>query len=137
MRISEAAMKYVGVPFLHRGRTIRGIDCVGLLILSATDIGYTGYTQDAPYGREPRNKVLDGHLLRHCGPPVDRQPRVDDIVSLKHSRGGHAAHVGIITEHPQGLGIIHAYGEIGKVTYQRLNTAMRNRIVEVYECPLV
>ena len=125
------AHKYIGVPFLHRGRTTRGLDCVGLLILCAIDCGYDQYKEFA-YGREPRNSILEGVLADHFGEPVDRPPQINDVVLMRLRKGGEPSHVGIITTHPHGLGIIHAYGEIERVVYQRFTKSMAARIAGVY-----
>jgi len=128
----KQAMKYVGVPFKHRGRTQRGMDCVGLLICSAIDCGYDKY-QEFAYGREPRNSELEAVLEKHFGKPQDRTPQVNDVVLMRLRYGSEPSHVGIITDHPSGLGIIHAYGEIGKVTYQRFTDEMARRVTGVYQ----
>lgn len=134
LSISEAAEKYIGVPFRHQGRTMAGLDCVGLVILAARDVGYNDYVEFA-YGREPRQDRLQKTLREHIGEPLDRPPRVNDIVLLRlpHSRA--PSHVGIICEHPHGLGIIHAYGEIGMVKKQRFSQSMADRVAGVYEWP--
>ena len=127
----KEAHKYIGVPFRHRGRTTRGLDCVGLIILVAQDCGYDKY-KEFPYGREPRNSILEGVLREHFGAPVDRDPRINDLVLMRLRKGGEPSHVGIITTHPHGLGIIHAYGEIERVVYQRFTNSMAKRIAGVY-----
>ena len=127
----KEAHKYIGVPFRHRGRTTRGLDCVGLLILAAQDCGYDQY-KEFPYGSEPRNSILAGVLHRHFGDPVDREPEINDVVLMRLRKGGEPSHVGIITTHPHGLGIIHAHGAVERVVYQRLSDYMRTGIVGVY-----
>jgi cell wall-associated NlpC family hydrolase len=126
------AYKYIGVKFRHRGRTRRGMDCVGLVIAAAEDCGYDRY-EEFPYGREPRNAVLQSVLKQHFGKPVHREPQVNDVILLKLKPNGPPSHVGIVTTHPNGLGIIHSYGTIGKVTYQGLTDKMKDLIVGVYQ----
>lgn len=51
-RIVDTARRYVGTPFRHQGRGAGGLDCVGLLIAIARDLGLphpdvTGYTRRA------------------------------------------------------------------------------------------
>lgn len=130
------AHKYIGVKFRHQGRTTRGMDCVGLVIAAASDCGYDRYEEFA-YGREPRNSVLQAVLKKHFGDPVDRQPQVNDVVLMRHRNSSAPSHVGIITTHRHGLGIIHSYSAIGKVVYQGLNDKMRSFIVEVYSWPVM
>lgn len=132
MTLSEAALKYVGVKFRHLGRTEKGVDCVGLLILAARDCGYIAGATSV-YGREPRNGLLQGELKEHLGKPVDRAPRPNDVVAMSLRTDGQISHVGIITKHPYGLGIVHAYGEIGRVVHHRLDDKIISKIAEVFE----
>ena len=127
----KEAHKYIGVPFRHRGRTTRGLDCVGLLILCAIDCGYDKYKEFA-YGREPRNSILEGVLSDHLGEPINRAPKINAVVLMRLRKGGEPSHVGIITTHPHGLGIIHAHGAVERVVYQRLTEYMATGIAGVY-----
>jgi len=128
------AHKYIGVPFRHRGRTMRGVDCVGLIILAARDCGYDKY-QEFAYGREPRNSILQSVLFKHFGGPVDRSPQINDVVLLRLRDAGEPSHVGIITHHPNGMGIIHAYGEAGRVVYHLFTEKVAEKIAGVYQWP--
>jgi cell wall-associated NlpC family hydrolase len=137
MMLHEAAMKYVGVPFRHRGRSIRGVDCIGLIICAARDTGYDEGIKykRLVYGREPTDALLQEALKEHFGDPVDRPPQLGDVILMRLRHMKEPSHVGIIAPHPHGLGVIHAYGEIRKVVLQRINSSMRERIVGVYEWP--
>lgn len=128
------AHKYIGVPFRHQGRTDRGMDCVGLVVRCAMDCGYDKYKPFA-YGRWPRLSVLQGVLKEHFGDPVDRYPQINDVVLMRLWRGAKPSHVGIITTHPNGLGIIHAYGAIRKVKHQPFTDEMMQRVAGVYQWP--
>ena len=134
MTLSEAALTLVDTPFVHQGRTTNGTDCIGILFLSLILCGYKYNKKDIPaYGREPRGGVLQRELRKHFGEPVVRELRVNDIVAMVHHTGGDIAHVGIITKHPYGLGIVHAYGEIGRVVHTSLDDGRISKIAEVFE----
>jgi hypothetical protein len=141
MNPHEHALAYVGVPFRHRGRsrptkTYSGaLDCLGLLVVTAEDQGLP--VQDKRiYGREPALAGLQAGLRQNCGDPVDREPRVDDIVLFQRPHETEPSHVGIIAPHPSGgLGLIHTYGEIGRVAFHRLDKRRTDLIVEVYQWP--
>lgn len=129
----EAAMKYLDVPFRHRGRTPNGLDCVGLLVLAARDLGYIAQDKKV-YGREPFNDGLREMLVNNNCVPVTRPLQIDDIVLMKHrTQDPEPSHVGIITPHPYGLGIIHAYAAIGKVALHRLDALRKSQVVEVFQ----
>ena len=137
----EHALKYIGVPFRHRGRsrpspTYTGaLDCLGLLVMVAEDLGLP-YKDKKVYGREPWKDGLRKGLQENCGPPVKRPLRENDIVLFRHKNGEEPAHVGITFPYPSGgLGLIHTSGEHGRVVKHRIDARRFNLIVEAYEWP--
>lgn len=132
MSLSQAAMRYVGVPFKHQGRTEKGLDCVGLLALSMRDCGYVA--ENIPtYGQQPRDGKLRAALEAYQLFEVDRPLQVDDVIVARLRPGGPAVHIGIVTDHPHGLGVVHTYGHIGKVVHQRLDASKARLIAHVME----
>jgi hypothetical protein len=140
MKPHEVALHYVGVPFRHRGRsrpseTYSGaLDCLGLLVITAEDMGLDVMDKKL-YGREPWRDGLRAGLKNNCGEPVNRPPQADDIVLMRLRPEAEPSHVGIIAPYPGGLGIVHTYGEIGRVTFHRLDDFRQKQIVEVYQWP--
>lgn len=134
----ELAMRYEGVPFQHMGRSVRGLDCVGLLVMVARDLGLDPIDSDH-YGREPaRNNnsfQLADYLRRNLGEPVNRPYRVNDVLLMRLRPRFAPAHVGIVAPHEHGLAVIHSYGQIGRVVKQRIDERRHNQIVEVFEWP--
>ena len=95
-----AARGYIGVPWRHQGRSRFGIDCVGLLVCAAHDLGIQVADMRA-YEREPRAHDLACMLRRHCvSVPVARP---GDIVLM----GRPSTHVGILTDAHRPFGLIH------------------------------
>ena len=96
-----AARAYLGVPWRHQGRSLFGIDCVGLLVCVARDLDIPVEDMRA-YEREPRAHDLARMLRRHCVsvPVADR--RRGDIVLM----GRPSTHVGFLTE-GNPFGLIH------------------------------
>ena len=134
----EIAHGYVGTPFLHMGRSARGLDCVGLLWIVARDLGLR--FEDSPYyGREPaRNNnsfQLADYLGRAFGEPTELPPVPNDVVLMKLRPRFAPSHVAMVAPHRYGLGLIHSYGEVGRVVYQRLDEKRAAQIVGVYEWP--
>ncbi len=95
-----AARGYVGVPWRHQGRSRHGIDCVGLLVCVARDLGIPVEDVRA-YEREPRAHDLTRLLRRHCTAVSAARP--GDIVLM----GRPSTHVGILTDAHRPFGLIH------------------------------
>ena len=136
MELWEAAMQYLNVPFRHRGRTKNGLDCVGLVILAGKDIGFVA--QDLRvYGREPWDDGLENYLKLNLGDPVDREPLPNDVLLLRLHRDVPPSHVAICAPYPYPgtIGMVHTYGEIGRVVYHRMDDRRRNQIAGVYQWP--
>lgn len=125
-----AARSYMGVKFRHQGRTRRGVDCVGHVVLSLRDIGLSPNDR-TNYGILPYEKQLEAVLRDHFGPPVAGAPQPADVVLMKWA--GEVCHTGIITPHPDyGIGIVHCYLSSQKVVEHGIDDTWRRRIVEVY-----
>lgn len=122
-----AAREWVGVPYHHQGRVPAGLDCVGLLIVVARELGiipaHFDYTR---YGRRP-NGQLDAALDEHLVPLDDPQPGC--IVAIAWHRRLH--HVGIVGQTDQYLTLIHALDPVGVIEH-RLDEKYRRRIVKCY-----
>lgn len=93
--IVNAARKYIGVRWLHQGRNrINGLDCVGLLVVVAQDLGLSNYDFKA-YQRHP----VGGNFLDHFDLNLKRvDPRFEtggDITIFKES--AYPYHTGFLT----------------------------------------
>ena len=133
MRLDEAARAYLGVKFVHQGRSAQwGIDCIGLLVLAARDCGLPQADSDSTaYGREPANGLLESHLTALFGPLLPTsQMQPGDIAAV--SFAGAVRHVGVVGEHPNGLSLIHTNSMLGRVTEARIDDKWFKRIVGVH-----
>ncbi|PWJ93517.1 NlpC/P60 family protein [Mesorhizobium loti] len=87
-----AARGFLGVPWVHQGRTDKGMDCVGLIVLSMRAIGI-----DAPlaadYGRMQDYRQARRYLEVFC----DRvgAPEIGDVVLFKTTQ---TLHMAIVSE---------------------------------------
>lgn len=82
----EAAVRhYIGCPFHHQGRSIYGLDCAGLLIKAAVDVGlpYLQFSEIVDYARRPsRDTILDWcNLLLIRKPFSHAMPYTPQLVS--------------------------------------------------------
>jgi cell wall-associated NlpC family hydrolase len=123
------ARSLVGTPFRHRGRSVRGVDCIGLVVLALRQVGVTT-ADERLYGRtpEPEGAKLRQTLVDHFGQPIpELQPGA--IVTMQWH--GRPNHVGIVGETPYGeLSLIHADSKMGAVVEHRLADPWPRRIVE-------
>lgn len=135
-RLDIMARKYLGVTFLHQGRSPAiGIDCVGLVQLAARDCGIV-MPDWTDYGRNPAHGILESRLVAALGNPImSLSPGC--IVSIDFK--GETRHLAIVGEHLLGgLSLIHTASnvkhgrELGKVVEHTLNETWRKRITGIY-----
>ena len=138
-RVVDQARSYLGVPWRHQGRTRHGIDCVGLIVRVAHDLGLSGYDETG-YARLARGRSLIAALEAHCRKVTDPQP--GDVVCFRYD--SNPQHVGMLTDHPGGgLGLIHAnakaggLGLVGRVTECRYADPWPERAVAAFALPAV
>lgn len=62
-----SAQSYLGVPFVDMGRTRQGLDCLGLLIAIANDVGLSVAQEDQNfvYSKEPDGRLLRAKLSKY------------------------------------------------------------------------
>lgn len=127
------------VPFLHQGRTMAGMDCIGAL---AHAFAYTDPLP--PYPENPINGELETELERLLGPPVVHVHRLHpllntasllplDILSMQYR--GPIRHVAVVVPHvnlPGELSVVHTDAMLGRVTEHRLDGKWLKRIVKVW-----
>lgn len=130
-RFATAARSMLGVRWRHRGRTLRGLDCIGLLWVAARASGL--YVEDEfGYGREPWNDRLRAGLQRRFGRALPKaQAREGDIALIAYA-GSEPMHVGVVASHPDGgLSLIHSHRMHG-VIEQGLRDQVAASVVEIY-----
>jgi len=125
-QVIETARRYVGVPFIHQGRTDRGLDCIGLIVRVAHDLELSA-ADFRRYGREPDGRTFQDELKKHLDRRLDGQFDGGDILSF--ALPGYPCHVGIYTN--DGT-IIHALSRRGKVVEHKLSQDWRRKIRGVY-----
>ena len=127
------------VPFVHQGRSLAGIDCVGAL---AWILEYDG--EIPAYPRDPVGGELERELERILGEPVLSCSRVAplkdatalqpcDIVSMQYA--GPIRHVGILVPYipdPSHLALVHTDSDVGRTTECILDDYWIRRIMKVW-----
>jgi cell wall-associated NlpC family hydrolase len=126
-KIIAAARSYLGCRYHHQGRTRAGIDCAGLLVCVARDVGISTESDQMGYSRTPDGMSLK-RALDDFGVRVDTfQP--GDFLLMRFD--AQPQHIAIVTD----VGIIHSYLSARRVVEHRLSDDWRARIVQAYAFP--
>ena len=133
MNAVAIARRYIGTPFHHQGRVPGvGLDCVGVLICVARDLGLVTPDFDVTgYHRQPDGHELMRHLSAHLEPVAQTDMQPGDIVCVAFDK--HPQHVGIVGDYRHGgLSIIHAASKHGEVIETRLMFTPAMRFVAAF-----
>ena len=141
--IVTCARQFIDVRFTHQGRTVQGLDCLGLLLLTAETAGvhFDGIpvaSVDVPtYSMRPDTALLKQQLDRFLVPIALGEVGVADIVLLKVQ--GSPQHLAILSDYPMEgeLGMIHAYAPARKVVEHRYDSFWQRDTYAAYRLPHV
>ena len=129
MMLHEAARGWIGSPFRHQGRAHTGIDCVGLLVLACSEVGFA-IDDFTAYGRDPHLGLLEHHLRRVFGAPGHA---LEPGCVVACAFPVVTRHVAIVGDYVHGgLSLIHTWNRVGRVIEHRLDERWRRRITGVY-----
>lgn len=136
----NAARGYIGVPFVHQGRSRAGLDCAGLVLAAFRDCGHI-LPDLKGYGREPNKDALIKTMTLGVGNPIAISPvresviQPGDVVAVRYVL--HPHHIALITDYLHGgLGVIHCDGHSKRVVEHRLSPDMIDRITHVFRKPV-
>jgi hypothetical protein len=122
--VVAAARSYIGTPWVHRGRDREGMDCAGLLIAVARDLGLN-YPGKLFYERLPDVAFARALLEEFTEPEQEVKPGC--IVLLTMAR--RPQHMGFIGDYKQEQSLIHSYMTVNRVCEHRIDEKWRRRIV--------
>ena len=128
--IITTARAAVGVPFRHQGRSLRGLDCVGLLVFVCGHLGVS-VADRGGYPERPSNVLMEEAYSEHVSSGVllrieatKMQP--GDFLMMRFVR--EPQHIAILA----GDTIIHSYMTVGQVCEHRLDAKWRSRVIAAY-----
>jgi cell wall-associated NlpC family hydrolase len=107
-----AARSWLGVPYLHQGRSRLGVDCVGFLACCAADMGVLPAPVPANYGRVQQGALKD-YMVKYGKPAPAAAAGV--VVVIRWPQAVHAAHIALCT----GPTILQCYEIAGGVIETR------------------
>lgn len=130
----HALYRFQAVPFRHQGRTLRGMDCIGVLVYAFGKAGFV-LNDRTDYGRLPANRKLAASMVEHFGEALPGPYRMEDLRPgdlVTMSWGAEECHVALIVDHPYGIGMLHAYNSAQRVVEHRVDDLVLKRITAVY-----
>lgn len=137
--VVAAADAWVGVPWRHQGRSREGIDCLGLLIVVARDLGLDqGVDVTAPEFRNYRRLPPAGlatELAKHLDRAGEIAPGRIGLFALPGSAPAHVAIFGDWGDDRAGgaCDIIHAYMPHQAVVRHKLDPSWRTALRAIFE----
>jgi cell wall-associated NlpC family hydrolase len=123
---AASARELVGVPFAHCGRTLGGLDCVGVVLAAYARVGaeipdYRGYSRQAALN-DPQAMLRP--ILEHFEPTTRAHMKPGDLLLFEIR--GVMTHVGVYVGSNE---FVHAYeGGLRKVVLERLTPQWRSRL---------
>lgn len=130
IRLDEAARAWLGVPFVHQGRTREGLDCIGLLVMSARGCGLSIHDR-TDYPRHPNANLLDRCMAEQLEGPLPASGLNAGCVVTIDFRGA-PRHVAIVGEQGGRQTLIHTSYGVGRVIEHGLDQKWLSRIHAVY-----
>jgi cell wall-associated NlpC family hydrolase len=130
--VVEKAREYLGTRWHHQGRVKGvGVDCIGLIMCVAYDLGLGDWRGVGGYGRLPTG----GRLRTDLSEALDSVPldemQPGDILLMRFA--GEPQHVALLSTMADGrLGMIHAHAAQRKVVEHGLDAIWKSRIIAVY-----
>jgi len=109
--IVAEARTWIGVPFLHQGRSRNGVDCIGLVLCVRAALGPFPEAQGKPttYSRTARDASLLSYMTDECEQGLEPEP--GGIVLIQWPGTQQPSHVAICT----GENIVHSYARQRRV----------------------
>jgi NlpC/P60 family putative phage cell wall peptidase len=128
--IVAEARRWLGTRWQHQGRTLgHGVDCIGLVLEVARACGLTDLSI-SEYARRGGGGLLHAGLIEHMQPVGLESIQPADVLLMRFD--GQPQHVALVTDHPAGLGVIHAYLQARKVVEHRLDDIWRGRTLAAF-----
>lgn len=129
--IVRIAREFIGVKWRHLGRSMTGLDCVGLVTQTGRTLGYE-FEEPEVYSREPDGRKLMA-LIRAQTRPADAANIKPGMV-LAFRDNIYPCHIGIATIMHGQPAVIHAAANIGKTLEQTI-ASMTVALIEARDFP--
>ncbi len=131
-RIVEEGRKWINTPWRHQGRSIHGIDCVGLLYAINAALKLSYYDIKG-YGRDPEYDFVS-HLIISGFTRIPLQDAVSGDMLLFRS-SVRPTHVAILTDNRQGPYLLHASAKARKVVEEPYDHEWKALVISAWTFP--
>ena len=133
--IVAAARAWIGTPYKHQGRGRKGLDCVGLLVEVANDMGHPVVAPTA-YSSMPQGWQLTEPCDEQLWRPVRQNKLIPgDLAVFTGWSPNEPQHFAFIGDHPHGVTLIHSFSKFDKVVEQPWNRLWAQKFHGLYNLP--
>lgn len=124
------ARSWVGVPFVHQGRSRHGVDCAGFVVALMRSAGElpADFEDVSNYARRPNGELLT-LISRYCSRTSQEYPGL--LVLIRWPRDVQPSHVALLT----GPTLIHCYERRGAVVEHSYRGAWRRDTHSLWMLP--
>lgn len=128
------ARSLLGVPWVHQGRSVAGLDCIGFVMLACKNSGLDmlaalGCQDRTDYGREP---TVAGLQALQNGAVQIQEPEPGCLMFIRFHRAKFPQHFGILTR--EGT-LIHAHSTAGRVVEHRYGEPWIRTTHSIWQIP--
>lgn len=132
-QLIDEARKLTGTPWKHQGRSRRGVDCVGMVLLAAKNAGLdltkNGVTDERKYGRGAQPLLLE-RVEQYC--TRIESPIAGCLLFFEFYGERHPRHFGVFSERET---MIHADAKRGMVIEHGHRAHWIDRTHSVWKLP--
>lgn len=130
--IIAKAREAIGTPWVHTGRTLRGLDCIGLVLWDFRQLGITEY-EPPPYPREADWSQFVGYFRANMEEVKLLEAVPGNVLVVRQKM--FPCHCGFLASNSDGPTFIHAYAKRKKVVEERYTDAWKKDSVAAFKVP--
>ncbi len=132
--VVEEARRYLGVPFRHQGRNASGLDCAGVPIAAARELGLVVYDVTG-YQRNADGVSLVAHFRRAgCREILPVSAMADGDVGIFND-SVYPCHVAVFSTKYGARHMIHAYARERRVLEEAFAFDWPRKLIHVFRLP--